>query len=480
MCHRAFLRHADHPLRSVVTAFTILALASTTRPALSQTGAWADVGGGVGDFEGFIQSLEVHNDGTGEALYVGGTFLTAGGQPASHIARWDGQSWLPVGEGIPGPGGPQGAPTIMDLEVFDDGSGGGPRLYACGSWDGVPNPGVLFVWDGRTWSTIGAPFDDFATCMAVFDDGSGPALYLGGLFDSVDGQSVSNLAKWDGKTWSDVGGGVDGELAMVMDMLVWDDGSGPGLVVAGAFEFAGAGAGAIAANDVARWRDGTWSTFGQDGLPFPGTPYARCLAAWPPEEESSLIVGGWFFESSDTFSGLALWNGVTWQDIAPALVDTPGVFLQPGAYALHAMRVGECNQLFMNGGYDNNSFHRWNGEIWRGMGNVTSSYWFLASPRSTTFTDFATFQNRLYMGGSFTSLEDVPLNNIAVWDPFVILECAADGNQDGDINVDDLIAVILQWGPCDDCTGDNAPCGGDGDVNVDDLTGVILGWGPCP
>ena len=51
------------------------------------------------------------------------------------------------------------------------------------------------------------------------------------------------------------------------------------------------------------------------------------------------------------------------------------------------------------------------------------------------------------------------------------------------VNVDDLLAVINAWGPCDDpyiCPGDIAPAGGDGAVNVDDLLAVINAWGACP
>ncbi len=53
-----------------------------------------------------------------------------------------------------------------------------------------------------------------------------------------------------------------------------------------------------------------------------------------------------------------------------------------------------------------------------------------------------------------------------------------DTSADDSVNVDDLIAVILAWGPCPPAF---APCLADiavnGDVDVDDLIAVILGWG---
>lgn len=57
------------------------------------------------------------DDGTGEALYVGGTFLAAGCTHAANIARWDGSTWSALGAGVDD--------TVSALAVFDDGSGGG-------------------------------------------------------------------------------------------------------------------------------------------------------------------------------------------------------------------------------------------------------------------------------------------------------------------------------------------------------------------
>jgi hypothetical protein len=62
--------------------------------------------------------------------------------------------------------------------------------------------------------------------------------------------------------------------------------------------------------------------------------------------------------------------------------------------------------------------------------------------------------------------------------------CDGDVDESGSVNVDDLIAVILDWGVCaacpPSCESDIAPFGGDCNVNVDDLIEVILSWGTCP
>lgn len=52
---------------------------------------------------------------------------------------------------------------------------------------------------------------------------------------------------------------------------------------------------------------------------------------------------------------------------------------------------------------------------------------------------------------------------------------------DGQVNVDDLLAVVNDWGKClEACPADLEPPCSDGLVNVDDLLAVIDHWGPCP
>ncbi|MHC5002041.1 MAG: hypothetical protein ACYTJ0_02865 [Planctomycetota bacterium] len=60
--------------------------------------------------------------------------------------------------------------------------------------------------------------------------------------------------------------------------------------------------------------------------------------------------------------------------------------------------------------------------------------------------------------------------------------CPADTDDNKRVDVDDLVNVILNWGPCPPpcppaCPGD---VNGDCSVDVDDLVAIILAWGPCP
>ncbi|MHC5003383.1 MAG: multicopper oxidase domain-containing protein, partial [Planctomycetota bacterium] len=60
---------------------------------------------------------------------------------------------------------------------------------------------------------------------------------------------------------------------------------------------------------------------------------------------------------------------------------------------------------------------------------------------------------------------------------FHVVDCPADTDGNGAVDVDDLVTVILGWGG--DGSDDNADIDGSGLVDVDDLVEVILSWGPC-
>ena len=55
--------------------------------------------------------------------------------------------------------------------------------------------------------------------------------------------------------------------------------------------------------------------------------------------------------------------------------------------------------------------------------------------------------------------------------------CDADVSGDGQVNVNDLLAVVNSWGACVGCPAD---VNGDDMVNVNDLLQIVNHWGPCP
>ena len=170
-------------------------------------GAWSTVGE-EGD-DGAVHALAVFDDGTGDALYAAGSFSRIGGVDANRIAKFDGSSWSAI-ETLGGNG--VSALQVQSLLVHDDGAG--EALFVLGRINGAGGIAVRNIarWDGASWSNVGGglgdPFlyDNFAEAAVVFDGGSGPALYVGGRFDVAGGVPVRNVARWDGAAWSDVSG----------------------------------------------------------------------------------------------------------------------------------------------------------------------------------------------------------------------------------------------------------------------------------
>jgi hypothetical protein len=142
-----------------------------------------------------VKSMAVFDDGNGPALYAGGTFTSIGGVPAKDIAKWQEGAWTSLGTGIFGPSGG----VVYALASHDDRSG--QALYVGGSFTtagGLPASAIA-KWQGGEWTSLGSL--DWATpvwvgALRVFCDGNGSALYAGGQFGRVDGMPSLNIARW--------------------------------------------------------------------------------------------------------------------------------------------------------------------------------------------------------------------------------------------------------------------------------------------
>ena len=220
--------------------------------------AWTPLDSDVHVYGERADAMCVHDDGTGPALYVGGSFRIRTGSvmTAAAIARWDGTSWSIPGGGISG--------SVTALVSHDDGTG--PALYVAGRFStagGLPAANVA-RWKNGVWSALGAGltntdlYHEHLSALASFDDGNGAALYATGSFTQSGGTSLSNLARWNGQQWEPVGAGLGvgqwNSLGVVttagVALAVNDDGTGPSLWVGGLF----ATADSVVSNGIARLR----------------------------------------------------------------------------------------------------------------------------------------------------------------------------------------------------------------------------------
>jgi|GEM_PF-1741325 len=449
---------------------------------------WNDLGSGA---SATVRALAVHDDGSGPALYAGGTFTQAGGSTAFRIARWNGSAWSALADGI------DFGISLDALASFDG------QLYAGGEFSTFmsgEDATNIARWDGNAWSPLIAQgLNGAVSAMTVFDDGNGPALYIGGAFsgaiDSTGAISVpaSNIIRWDGANWSALGTGTN---APVRALTVFDDGNAPALYAGGEFIQAGG----IDAFRVARWNGSTWSEVSSG---FGNTVHA--LAVHDDGNGPALYAGGAFVDPSIIFppfdfkNHIARWDGATWVRLGEGLNNT--VF----ALASHDHGTGEGPVLYAGGqfttagGQPASRIARWDGSGWSplvdGVNNTVRTL--------STFDDGQdpSIGPALYAGGQFTAAGGRLANRIAQWGctdwtanpdsgtpcPADLTGSAFDGVPDGVVNAFDLSFYIDLWlagDPGADLTGpplDGVP---DGAVNVFDLNFYVTLWldgqGPCP
>ena len=242
----------------------------TTNIAKWNGSEWSSLGGNI-DRDG-IWALTTWDGVGGDRLYVGGRFPTAGGVIANGIAAWDGEQWHSLGDGIAG----SFSPYVDHMMVWDDGSG--EKLYVGGRFDvmdGLSTP-LIARWEGETWEQVGDGLinDNILfgiESMAVYDDGTGPALYVGGYEFHAPGQPLGNVSKWDGQEWTTVGPRHDGR---VTSLRTFDDGNGPGLYRTGNAAYDLLYFSRLVDDDWETVGGGVWSD------PAPPWPSTYALCAW--------------------------------------------------------------------------------------------------------------------------------------------------------------------------------------------------------
>jgi hypothetical protein len=219
--------------------------------------SWSPVGGGItSPYWVSINSLgeweTVEADPRSRVLVVGGDFDQAGGAPASGIAAWNGDAWVPIGDAEEGgitsvvvvrpedsAAVPEGLYVSGDLTFADQRRYQGIARYENGTWSlvaGVKSP------DGIHWTPVGGIEYVSVNSMKVFDEdgpgGNPPHLFALGAFQFVgDGQQHA-LARWDGYQWTGFGT-FAGNWGSPRSLEVFDeDADGPnppGLYVGGQF-----------------------------------------------------------------------------------------------------------------------------------------------------------------------------------------------------------------------------------------------------
>ncbi len=347
--------------------------------------AWHPVGSGVGTVS--VSAIAEYNGN----LYIAGSFTSVDGVPANSIAMWNGSAWSAVSGGIMSY---NSASTITDLLVHQG------ELYVAGSFAKAGNVATnnLARWDGSQWATVGnddfdvASYDSINTLASMNDE-----LYVGGDFNQVNGQVFNNLARWNGTTWASVGNGVQGDSygVAVKHLLVVNN----QLYSFGKFDLAGA----VPANNVAKWDGSNWSALGNGVLL--ASSFDDGITSAAVVSDGSMYVGGSFSSAGERLlKNMARWDGQQWFSLGLGVSSWYTNF----DGTVHALATNEQGQVFVGGrfeyvaGIPTKNFAMWDGERWHTLGDVDGTVFALVMAG-----------DNLYIGGDFTRAGGIAASHVA-------------------------------------------------------------------
>lgn len=356
--------------------------------------------------DGAVYSSVVFDDGTGPALYLGGSFTMAGNIRAVSIVKWNGQECVALGTG----------PTRSVQCMAVDGN----SLLVSGGSIG----GVLWRWQNGAWTTVGPSFPTGSEIRAIRVTTDG--IYVGGRTMTP----TSGLAALRNDVWEAVGGGVTGEVYALEQV-------GTRWIVGGNLTHAG-GATGIDVNSIAQWDGTQWSAMGA-GLD--GTVRTITLL-------NNEIYAGGSFEAS---GGVAVtcvgkFDGTNWREVGNGLEgpvyqlsNIDGSLVAAGAFTTSNGTQLDRVARLVNGGWepvasgingDVRTVAQFAGKLYAGgdftraegkpalrVASLNNGHWRgLLSGIDGTVSALTKFQDRLIVSGSFSQVGGVSARRMASFD----------------------------------------------------------------
>lgn len=190
---------------------------------------------------GLVRTIALDAAGT---PYIAGAIAVPGDTSRFNLARWDGERWRIVGDGI------GGSVAVIKFRGND--------LYVGGNFRGAGRDSIHYLarWDGSRWHGFGTGIEGTSSSSVNAIAFEGSDLYAAGNFDNVGGDTVSYIARWDGSRWWRLGSGTD-------DGIFAAEAIGKSLFVGGTFLTAGGKPSLY----FGRWRIGTSGVEREDEAP---------------------------------------------------------------------------------------------------------------------------------------------------------------------------------------------------------------------
>ena len=291
------------------------------------------------------------------------------------------QNWLKVGSG--------NTPNINCLQEYNG------SLYAGGSFLAASGIGAnrIAKWNGSTWSALGSGANDDVTALAVYNN----KLVVAGQFTKAGGVTGTKaIAQWDGTLWSKLKGGLSGS-PLIYSMVVYNN----ELYIAGVFSSNST----IPSPNIIKWNGTNFLAVGSGAN---GGVYSLKVY------NGKLIAGGEFTQiGGQNISYIAQWNGTSWSQLSggqlEASTNSSGVLalevynsqLYVGGFALVMPGQGIASNIL-----------KWDGTNWSFINNSSGIH---VPDITGTVSELYSYNNELYVGGSFLTIAFMTVNNIAQW-----------------------------------------------------------------
>ena len=248
--------------------------------------------------------------------------------------------------------------------------------------------------------------------------------------------------------------GVPGLNTYVGTLIVYDS----NLIAGGQFPAAGG----TLANNVAQWNGAVWQPLGSG---MNGSVWALTVY------HGNLIAGGDFTTAGGASANyVAQWNGTAWQPLGDGM---NGAVSSLTVYNGKLIAGGNFTTA---GGVSAKRIAQWNdvSARWQPLGSGVSG-----ANAPTSVYALTVYNGHLSAGGNFTTTGRQVSPYWARWCDCNLCEADVSPPDGGDrvVNIDDLLAVITNWGALGPNPGD---ANHNGITNIDDLLAVINSWGRCP
>lgn len=299
-------------------------------------------------------------------LYVGGTIRAFGDNvTASTIARWDGDNWSNMGNGL--------KETVRTL--LNDGN----ELY-------VGTDSGIHVWNktSETWTKLG---NTNSSVQALAKAGSN--VYAGGYFTSIEGTDLFYIARWNGSSWQPLEQG----LSSSVETLAIHNGE---LYAGGSFKRRVGMGNERGIEYIAKWNGSSWS-----GLSSGLNGRVKALFS----SDSVLYVGGDFTADSgavgsNVYNHIAYWDGTDFNTMGGGVNN--GGLNDISSYQNKIYLAGYFSSVGIFGA----NIATWNNQELEALDRASGG----------TVTSLSEFNDELVVGGYFEQVgQDVVSSGIAFW-----------------------------------------------------------------